>query len=68
MRVCAAAGRGTSITSSGPGAGAGRRSGRPVSFILAVLIILVCAATGPIFHFSDAWQLVINTGTTSSGS
>src|SRR6266850_2256681 len=41
-----------------------RLAGRPVSFILAVLIILVWAATGPIFHFSDAWQLVINTSTT----
>ena len=34
------------------------------SFILAVLIVVVWAATGPIFHYSDTWQLVINTGTT----
>lgn len=34
------------------------------AFILAVLIIVVWATTGPIFHFSDTWQLVINTGTT----
>ena len=34
------------------------------AFMLAVLIIVVWAATGPIFHFSDTWQLVINTGTT----
>jgi low affinity Fe/Cu permease len=34
------------------------------SFILAVLIILVWAVTGPLFHYSDTWQLVINTGTT----
>src|SRR5229473_8080651 len=34
------------------------------AFILAVLIIVVWAATGPIFHYSDTWQLVINTGTT----
>jgi low affinity Fe/Cu permease len=34
------------------------------AFILAVLIILVWALTGPLFHFSDTWQLVINTGTT----
>jgi low affinity Fe/Cu permease len=34
------------------------------SFILAVLIILVWAMTGPVFHYSDTWQLVINTGTT----
>jgi low affinity Fe/Cu permease len=34
------------------------------AFMLAVVIVLVWAATGPIFHFSDTWQLVINTGTT----
>jgi len=34
------------------------------AFILAVLIILVWGATGPMFHYSDTWQLVINTGTT----
>ena len=34
------------------------------SFILAVLIIVVWAVSGPAFHFSDTWQLVINTGTT----
>jgi low affinity Fe/Cu permease len=34
------------------------------AFVLSVVIVLVWAATGPIFHFSDTWQLVINTGTT----
>jgi low affinity Fe/Cu permease len=34
------------------------------AFILAVLIVLVWALTGPLFHYSDTWQLVINTGTT----
>ena len=34
------------------------------SFMLAILIVLVWAVTGPLFHFSDTWQLVINTGTT----
>ena len=34
------------------------------AFILAVLIIVVWGATGPLFHYSDTWQLVINTGTT----
>jgi low affinity Fe/Cu permease len=34
------------------------------AFILSVLIIIAWAATGPIFGFSDTWQLVINTGTT----
>ena len=39
-------------------------TGRPVTFMLAALTIVVWAATGPIFHYSDTWQLVINTGTT----
>ena len=34
------------------------------AFVAAVLIIAVWAVTGPVFHFSDTWQLVINTGTT----
>jgi low affinity Fe/Cu permease len=38
--------------------------GSPWAFVLAVLVILVWAITGPLFHFSDTWQLVINTGTT----
>jgi len=38
--------------------------GRPRVFVLAVLLILVWVVTGPIFHFSDTWQLIINTGTT----
>jgi low affinity Fe/Cu permease len=41
-----------------------RFTGKPFSFGLAALIILVWMVTGPIFHFSDTWQLVINTGTT----
>ena len=39
-------------------------SGRPTTFAVAASIILVWALTGPIFRFSDTWQLVINTGTT----
>ncbi len=38
--------------------------GNPVAFIVAVLIIIVWAMTGPLFHFSDTWQLIINTSTT----
>lgn len=38
--------------------------GRSYAFILAVSVIGVWATTGPVFHFSDTWQLVINTGTT----
>ncbi len=41
-----------------------RWCGRPSTFLLAVGIILVWIVTGPIFGFSDTWQLVINTGTT----
>jgi len=39
-------------------------SGMPATFVLAVLLIAVWGITGPAFHFSDTWQLVINTGTT----
>ena len=43
---------------------AARATGQPAAFILAASVILAWAITGPIFHFSDTWQLVINTGTT----
>jgi low affinity Fe/Cu permease len=39
-------------------------AGQPTTFIVAVLVVLVWAVTGPLFHYSDTWQLVINTGTT----
>ena len=39
-------------------------SGRPITFLLAVGAVLLWLVTGPIFAFSDTWQLVINTGTT----
>jgi low affinity Fe/Cu permease len=38
--------------------------GHPVGFVAAIGVIVVWAALGPMFHFSDTWQLVINTGTT----
>src|SRR5262250_1654707 len=41
-----------------------RASGRPVTFMIAVAVILAWVITGPLFGFSDTWQLVINTGTT----
>jgi low affinity Fe/Cu permease len=41
-----------------------RATGRPATFLLALTIIVVWAVTGPLFHYSDTWQLVINTGTT----
>jgi len=43
---------------------AARATGQPVTFMTAVAIIVLWATTGPIFHFSDTWQLVINTSTT----
>ena len=39
-------------------------TGRPSAFMLAAAVILVWAVTGPLFHWSDTWQLVVNTGTT----
>jgi low affinity Fe/Cu permease len=39
-------------------------AGQPLTFVTAVLVILIWAVTGPIFKFSDTWQLIINTGTT----
>jgi low affinity Fe/Cu permease len=41
-----------------------RITGRPSTFLLAVLVVVIWAVTGPFFGFSDTWQLVINTGTT----
>jgi low affinity Fe/Cu permease len=38
--------------------------GSAVAFLVALALIIVWAVTGPLFHFSDTWQLVINTGTT----
>jgi low affinity Fe/Cu permease len=39
-------------------------AGRPIAFIVAFIIIIAWAVCGPVFHYSDTWQLVINTGTT----
>ena len=39
-------------------------AGQPTTFILALAVIAVWAVTGPLFHYSDTWQLIINTGTT----
>ena len=39
-------------------------AGQPLAFLLAIGVIVVWAITGPIFNFSDTWQLIINTGTT----
>ena len=39
-------------------------AGSPWAFLTAILVVLGWAATGPLFHYSDTWQLVVNTGTT----
>jgi low affinity Fe/Cu permease len=41
-----------------------RATGHPAAFMAAALIVVVWGVTGPVFKFSDTWQLVINTGTT----
>ena len=41
-----------------------RAAGRPMALIIAFLVIIIWAVTGPLFNYSDTWQLVINTGTT----
>jgi low affinity Fe/Cu permease len=41
-----------------------RLTGKPITFAICCLTVVVWAATGPIFHYSDTWQLIINTGTT----
>ncbi|MDR5763189.1 MULTISPECIES: low affinity iron permease family protein [unclassified Caballeronia] len=41
-----------------------RWAGSPAAFCLAVLTVVAWVVTGPLFHYSDGWQLVINTGTT----
>jgi low affinity Fe/Cu permease len=44
--------------------GASRATGKPGTFVLALVVVAVWAVTGPMFGFSDTWQLIINTGTT----
>ncbi|MBV9930934.1 MAG: low affinity iron permease family protein [Alphaproteobacteria bacterium] len=39
-------------------------SGQPFTFVVALAVIVMWAVTGPLFHYSDTWQLIINTGTT----
>ena len=39
-------------------------AGKPLTFLVAVLVVVVWAVTGPLFGYSDTWQLVINTSTT----
>jgi low affinity Fe/Cu permease len=39
-------------------------AGKPWTFLLCLLVVIVWAASGPVFGFSETWQLIINTGTT----
>ncbi|WP_339546851.1 low affinity iron permease family protein [Pseudomonas sp. RA_35y_Pfl2_P32] len=39
-------------------------AGSPRTFLLAIVLIVVWALTGPLFHFNDTWQLIVNTSTT----
>jgi len=41
-----------------------KATGSPTAFLLALLVVIVWGICGPVFHFSEVWQLVINTGTT----
>ncbi|MVM36359.1 low affinity iron permease family protein, partial [Spirosoma sp. HMF4905] len=41
-----------------------KATGSSAAFIIAFLTVIVWAVTGPLFHYSETWQLVINTGTT----
>jgi low affinity Fe/Cu permease len=41
-----------------------RMAGRPTAFLLAVVVVVIWLVTGPLFDYSDTWQLIINTGTT----
>jgi low affinity Fe/Cu permease len=43
---------------------AARASGRPAAFMLAILVIVIWGVSGPLFGYSDTWQLVVNTATT----
>ena len=43
---------------------ASRWLGNPISFIVSTLLIILWALCGPLFHYSDTWQLIVNTGTT----
>ena len=58
------AGRAVSRAFSEAAAFVAKATGEPAAFAIAAAIVVVWSATGPLFRFSDTWQLVINTGTT----
>jgi low affinity Fe/Cu permease len=39
-------------------------AGQPLAFVIALILILIWGVSGPVFHYSDTWQLVVNTATT----
>ena len=57
-------GGGWHATFSNMACSAARYAGHPLAFLTAVLLVLIWAVTGPLFAYSDTWQLVINTSTT----
>jgi low affinity Fe/Cu permease len=57
-------GNGTSRAFTALANAASRSAGKSITFALAAFVVLAWAITGPLFGFSDTWQLVINTGTT----
>jgi low affinity Fe/Cu permease len=65
LPISAVGGAGKSSSFFGAFASATSRvTGKPVSFLVATGIVILWAVTGPLFGYSDTWQLVINTGTT----
>jgi low affinity Fe/Cu permease len=63
-RAESAKSNGFSLRFSGFAAKTSAAMGSPVAFLLAILLVIVWAALGPLYNYSDTWQLVINTGTT----
>jgi low affinity Fe/Cu permease len=55
---------GVSLWFSNFSAKASAAMGFPITFLLAIAVVVIWACTGPIYHYSDTWQLIINTGTT----
>src|SRR5215813_12387145 len=56
--------RGFSEAFSSIASATSRWTGRASAFLICCMTVIVWAATAPVFHYSDTWQLVINTGTT----
>lgn len=63
-RIESAKHNGVSLWFSNFSAKASAAMGSPITFLLAIAVVVVWAFTGPVYHYSDTWQLIINTGTT----